>query len=199
MRLIFAGTPDVAVPSLQALLDSDRHEVVAVLTRPDAPAGRGQRPARSPVGALADKAGVKVLTPRRLRDPDFLAQLSALTPDCCPIVGYGALVPRLAPHAERNAQIGFAMLLGPVALFLGIALATAGQRDEAERWLREAIERSRVLGTVTAEVHARCAYGELLPPAEGARDQLAHALASAERLGMAGLARRAEEGLARVP
>ncbi|MGH3985240.1 MAG: methionyl-tRNA formyltransferase, partial [Pseudonocardiaceae bacterium] len=77
MRLVFAGTPEVAVPSLQALLDSGRHEIAAVLTRPDAPAGRGQRPARSPVGALADKAGLQVLTPRRLTEPDFLAQFSA--------------------------------------------------------------------------------------------------------------------------
>jgi methionyl-tRNA formyltransferase len=56
VRLVFAGTPEVAVPSLQALLASDRHKVIAVLTRPDAPAGRGRRLVRSPVGALADQA-----------------------------------------------------------------------------------------------------------------------------------------------
>ena len=57
MRLVFAGTPEVALPSLRALLASERHEVVAVVTRPDAPAGRGRHVVRSPVGALADEHG----------------------------------------------------------------------------------------------------------------------------------------------
>ena len=83
------------MPSLRALLDSPRHEVVG---RGD-PARRAERAAaaalrRSPVGALADAAGVPVLTPDRPRDPDFLAALRDLAPDCCPVVAYGALVPR---------------------------------------------------------------------------------------------------------
>ncbi|HEX2298442.1 MAG TPA: methionyl-tRNA formyltransferase, partial [Pseudonocardiaceae bacterium] len=80
MRLVFAGTPEVAVPSLTALLESDRHEVIAVLTRPDAPAGRGRQPTRSAVGELADRAGIRVLTPHRLSAPDFLAELADLAP-----------------------------------------------------------------------------------------------------------------------
>lgn len=92
MRLLFAGTPDAALPSLSALLDS-RHEVVAVLTRPDAPAGRGRRLTASPVASLAAEAGVETLKPRTPRDPEFLAQLRELAPDCCPIVAYGGLVP----------------------------------------------------------------------------------------------------------
>ena len=70
MRLVFAGTPEPALPSLRALLESPRHEVVAVVTRPDAPSGRGRGMRRSPVGALADEAGVPVLTPQRPREPD---------------------------------------------------------------------------------------------------------------------------------
>jgi len=96
MRLVFAGTPDVALPSLRALLASDRHEVVAVVTRPDAPAGRGRRLVRSPVGALADEHGIEVLTPAKAADPDFLDRLRALAPDCCPVVAYGALLPQSA-------------------------------------------------------------------------------------------------------
>jgi methionyl-tRNA formyltransferase len=95
VRLVFAGTPQVAVPSLDALLASP-HDVVAVVTRPDAPAGRGRHAARSPVATRADAAGVPVLTPTRVRDPDFLAQLTELAPDCCPVVAYGALIPATA-------------------------------------------------------------------------------------------------------
>src|SRR5580693_4845227 len=75
MRLVFAGTPQTAVPPLDALLASD-HEVVAVLTRPDAPAGRGRKVGRSPVARRAAEAGLEVLTPTRARDPEFLDRLS---------------------------------------------------------------------------------------------------------------------------
>ncbi|MPZ00146.1 MAG: methionyl-tRNA formyltransferase [Actinophytocola sp.] len=94
MRVVFAGTPEVAVPSLLALLDSERHDVVAVVTRPDARAGRGRKLVRSPVGALADEHGIEVLTPAKAGDPDFLARLSELAPDVCPTVAYGALLPQ---------------------------------------------------------------------------------------------------------
>src|SRR4051812_46762645 len=96
MKLVFAGTPDPAVPALRALLDSGRHEVVAVVTRPDAQAGRGRHVVRSPVGALADEHGIEVLTPARAGDPAFLARLSELAPDACPVVAYGALLPQSA-------------------------------------------------------------------------------------------------------
>ena len=95
MRLVFAGTPQTAVPSLDALLASG-HEVVAVLTRPDAPAGRGRKVERSPVALRAAEAGLEVLTPTRARDPEFLDRLRAIAPDCCPMVAYGALIPQAA-------------------------------------------------------------------------------------------------------
>ncbi|MGW5054667.1 methionyl-tRNA formyltransferase [Actinokineospora sp. NPDC004072] len=94
MRVVFAGTPEAALPSLRAFLASDRHEVVAVVTRPDAPAGRGRGLVRSPVGALADEHGIEVLTPAKAADPDFKARLAELAPDCCPVVAYGNLLPR---------------------------------------------------------------------------------------------------------
>jgi methionyl-tRNA formyltransferase len=93
MRLVFAGTPDTAVPALDALLKS-RHEVAAVLTRPDAPAGRGLRLAPSPVAERAAAAGVEVLKPARPREPEFLDRLRAIAPDCCPVTAYGALIPQ---------------------------------------------------------------------------------------------------------
>jgi methionyl-tRNA formyltransferase len=95
MRIVFAGTPEVAVPALDALVDS-RHEVVGVVTRPDAPAGRGRRLVASPVGQRAEALGLPVLKPEHPRDPDFQAALRDLRPDCCPVVAYGALLPQSA-------------------------------------------------------------------------------------------------------
>src|SRR5436309_6138303 len=95
MRLVFAGTPETAVPALDALLAS-RHEVAAVVTRPDAPAGRGRKVEPSPVAQRAAAAGLEVLTPARARDPEFLDRLRAIGPDCCPVTAYGALLPQAA-------------------------------------------------------------------------------------------------------
>jgi methionyl-tRNA formyltransferase len=95
MRLVFAGTPQTAVPVLDALLRS-RHEVAAVLTRPDAPTGRGRKVEPSPVARRAREAGVEVLTPPKVRDPAFLDQLRKIAPDCCPVAAYGALLPQSA-------------------------------------------------------------------------------------------------------
>jgi methionyl-tRNA formyltransferase len=95
MRLVFAGTPATAVASLDALLKS-RHEVVAVVTRPDAKAGRGLKVGASPVAERAESAGIEVLRPGRPADPDFLASLRDIAPDCCPVTAYGALLPQAA-------------------------------------------------------------------------------------------------------
>ena len=95
MRVVFAGTPRAAVLSLEAILRS-RHEVAAVITRPDAPAGRGRRPAVSPVAERAAEAGLELLKPERPRDPGFLDRLRAIAPDCCPVTAYGALLPQSA-------------------------------------------------------------------------------------------------------
>jgi len=105
MRVVFAGTPEVALPSLDAIANSD-HELVAVITRPDAPAGRGRKLTASPVGQRAEELGVPVLKPEHPRDPEFQEQLKALEPDCCPVVAYGALLPQSAldipPHGWVN-------------------------------------------------------------------------------------------------
>ena len=92
---MFAGTPQTAVPSLEALLGS-RHEVAAVLTRPDAPSGRGRQLQPSPVAEHAAAHGIEVLRPLMPSDPEFLERLRAIDPACCPIVAYGALLRREA-------------------------------------------------------------------------------------------------------
>ncbi|GAA3684395.1 methionyl-tRNA formyltransferase [Nocardioides ginsengisoli] len=95
MRVVFAGTPEVAVPALDAIADSG-HELVGVVTRPDAPAGRGRKLTPSPVAQRAAELGVPVLKPIHPRDLEFQDALRALEPDCCPVVAYGALIPRSA-------------------------------------------------------------------------------------------------------
>jgi len=104
MRLVFAGTPQTAVPVLDALLAS-RHEVVAVVTRPDAPAGRGRKIEASPVARRAAEAGLEVLAPARARDPEFLDRLREIAPDCCPVTAYGALLPQTALDIPPNGWV----------------------------------------------------------------------------------------------
>ena len=95
MRVVFAGTPEAALPTLDAIVAS-AHELVGVVTRPDAPAGRGRRLTPSPVARRAEELGVPVLRPEHPRDPDFQADLRSLAPACCPVVAYGALLPQSA-------------------------------------------------------------------------------------------------------
>ncbi|WP_030156700.1 methionyl-tRNA formyltransferase [Glycomyces sp. NRRL B-16210] len=112
MRIVFAGTPEVALPTLEALHGSD-HEVVAVLTRPDARTGRGRKVSRSPVAAWADEHGVEALTPARPREPAFLERLRELDADLVPVVAYGALVPPAALAVPRLGWINLHFSLLP--------------------------------------------------------------------------------------
>ncbi len=92
MRIVFAGTPEPALPSLRRLIDSPRHDVVAVLTRPDAASGRRARPSPSPVAQLATECGIPVLRPAKPNSEEFVAQLTELAPQACAVVAYGALL-----------------------------------------------------------------------------------------------------------
>jgi methionyl-tRNA formyltransferase len=81
------------------------HELVAVVTRPDAPAGRGRKLVASPVAEYAEELGVEVLKPVKPRDPAFLARLTEIAPDCCPVVAYGGLLPQAALDIPPNGWI----------------------------------------------------------------------------------------------
>ncbi|MEU8633802.1 methionyl-tRNA formyltransferase [Amycolatopsis sp. NPDC048633] len=166
MKLVFAGTPDPAVPALRALLDSGRHEVVAVVTRPDAQAGRGRRVVRSPVGALADEHGIEVLTPARAGDPAFLARLSELAPDACPVVAYGALLPQAALDIPRLGWVNLHFSLLPA--WRGAAPVQAAIRAGDEitgastfRIVKE-LDAGPVYGVVTETIGATDTAGGLL-------------------------------------
>jgi methionyl-tRNA formyltransferase len=104
VRIVFGGTPDVAIPSLDALVKS-RHEILAVVTRPDAPSGRGKHLAASPVAQRAGELGIELLKPQRPRDEWFVDRLTELAPDCCPVVAYGALLPQRVLDIPRHGWV----------------------------------------------------------------------------------------------
>ncbi|PWR13993.1 methionyl-tRNA formyltransferase [Micromonospora sicca] len=165
MRLIFAGTPAVAVPALDAIAASG-HELLAVVTRPDAPAGRGRGLVRSPVGAWADAHGVEVLTPARPREPEFLDRLRELAPDCVPVVAYGALVPPVALEVPRYGWINLHFSLLPAwrgaapvqhAVLHGDELTGASVFQ-----LEQGLDTGPVYGTLTDEIRPTDTSGDLL-------------------------------------
>lgn len=166
MRLVFAGTPEPAVPTLQRLLDSARHEVVAVVTRPDAAAGRGRKVLRSPVGQLADAHGVPVLTPRSPSDPDFLDQLRALEPDCCPVVAYGALLRPAALAIPRHGWVNLHFSLLPAwrgAAPVQSAIRAGDAVTGASTFrIEEGLDTGPVFGIVTETIRANDTAGALL-------------------------------------
>jgi methionyl-tRNA formyltransferase len=165
LRLLFAGTPEAAVPSLEALLASD-HEVVAVLTRPDARSGRGRRVSRSPVAERADAAGLPVLQPRSPREPEFLAQLADLAVDCAPVVAYGALVPPAALDLPAHGWVNLHFSLLPAwrgAAPVQHALMAGDEVTGACTFrLEQGLDTGPVFGVVTEPIGPRDTAGDLL-------------------------------------
>ncbi|MFE5733264.1 methionyl-tRNA formyltransferase [Streptomyces sp. NPDC056528] len=166
MKLVFAGTPEVAVPALDALIASGRHEVAAVVTRPDAPAGRGRRLVASPVAQRAEEAGIEVLKPARPRDEDFLARLREIAPDCCPVVAYGALLPKVALDVPARGWVNLHFSLLPAwrgAAPVQHALMAGDQVTGASTFLiEEGLDSGPVYGVVTEDVRPTDTSGDLL-------------------------------------
>ena len=166
MRIVFAGTPPPALPSLRRLIDSPRHDVVAVLTRPDAAAGRRGKPAPSPVAQLALDAGIPVLRPVRPNSPEFAAELAELAPDCCAVVAYGALLSPelLAVPAHGWVNLHFSLLpawrgAAPVQAAIAAGDAVTG----ATTFLIEpALDSGPVYGVLTETIRPTDTAGELL-------------------------------------
>ncbi|GII04926.1 methionyl-tRNA formyltransferase [Planobispora takensis] len=166
MRLVFAGTPDTALPALRALLDSPRHEVVAVVTRPDAPSGRGRRVHPSPVAELAEEAGLEVLRPPKAGDPAFLERLREIGPDACPVVAYGALLPQSALDIPRYGWINLHFSLLPAwrgAAPVQHAVLHGDEITGASTFqIVKELDAGPVYGMVTEEIRATDTSGELL-------------------------------------
>lgn len=171
MRIVFAGTPDTALPSLEALILS-RHEVAAVLTRPDAPAGRGRKVRPSPVSVLARDHGIDVLTPASPSETEFLDQLREIAPQCCPIVAYGALLRRAALDVPEFGWINLHFSVLPAwrgAAPVQRALMAGDEVTGATVFsLVEELDAGPILGTITEPVRDADTAGTLL-------DRLAHA------------------------
>jgi len=152
MRVVFAGTPEVAVPSLNAIAAS-RHELVGVVTRPDAAQGRSKRLVPSPVAQRAEELGVPVLKPEHPREPEFQAELKALEPDCCPVVAYGAMLPQSALDIPRHGWVNLHFSLLPA--YRGAApvqrAVWAGEEISGATTFRivKAMDAGPVFGTMT--------------------------------------------------
>ncbi|GBQ03091.1 methionyl-tRNA formyltransferase [Streptomyces spongiicola] len=166
MKLVFAGTPEVAVPALDALIASGRHEVAAVVTRPDAPAGRGRRLVASPVAQRAQEAGIEVLKPARPRDEEFLARLREIAPDCCPVVAYGALLPKRALDIPSRGWVNLHFSLLPAwrgAAPVQHAILAGDEMTGASTFrIEEGLDSGPVYGVITERVRPTDTSGDLL-------------------------------------
>jgi methionyl-tRNA formyltransferase len=165
VRIVFGGTPDVAIPSLDALADS-RHELVAAVTRPDAPSGRGKRLTASPVAQRAVELGIEVLKPQRPRDEEFVGRLTQIAPDCCPVVAYGALLPQRVLDIPRHGWVNLHFSLLPA--WRGAApvqhAILAGDQITGATTFRIVLELDAgpIFATVTEPVRPDDTAGELL-------------------------------------
>ena len=165
MRVVFAGTPEPAVPSLQALLDS-HHDVIAVVTRPDAPSGRGRTLTASPIAELAARHGIETLKPAKPSEPEFMARLSELAPDCCPVVAYGALIPQSVLDIPRIGWINLHFSLLPAwrgAAPVQHAIKAGDEITGATTFLLEAgMDTGPVFGHITDAIGPHDTSGDLL-------------------------------------
>jgi methionyl-tRNA formyltransferase len=165
LKLVFAGTPEPALPSLRALLAS-RHEVAAVVTRPAAAAGRGRQVHASPVEALARQSGIEVLSPARPRDPEFLARLAEIGPDCCPVVAYGALLPRAALDIPRHGWVNLHFSLLPAWRGAAPVQAALWHGDDVTGAttfeIEESLDSGPVYGVLTEQIGPSETAGDLL-------------------------------------
>ncbi|GAA0292835.1 methionyl-tRNA formyltransferase [Streptomyces polychromogenes] len=166
MKLVFAGTPEVAVPALDALIASGRHEVAAVVTRPDAPAGRGRRLVASPVAERAEEAGIEVLKPVRPRDPEFQERLREIAPDCCPVVAYGALIPKSALDIPVHGWVNLHFSLLPAwrgAAPVQQSIMAGDQVTGASTFrIEEGLDTGPVFGVLTEDIRPTDTSGDLL-------------------------------------
>ena len=164
MRVLFAGTPAVAVPSLDALLQAG-FDVVAVLTRPDAPIGRKRVLTPSPVAARAAELGIEVIHAAKV-DADVTARIAAVAPDVAAIVAYGGLIPRAALDVPRHGWINLHFSLLPAwrgaAPVQRAVIAGDDITGAVTFLLEEGLDTGPVFGTLTEAVRPEDTAGDLL-------------------------------------
>ncbi|MEJ7772162.1 MAG: methionyl-tRNA formyltransferase [Geodermatophilaceae bacterium] len=165
MRLVFAGTPDPALPALNAIAESD-HDLIAVVTRPDARRGRGRHTETSPVAVRAEELGIDVLRPVRPKDPEFLEALASLAPDACPVVAYGALIPTdalaIPPHGWINLHFSLLPAWRGAAPVQRAIMAGDDVTGASTFRLEEGLDTGPVYGVLTEPIGSRDTAGDLL-------------------------------------
>jgi methionyl-tRNA formyltransferase len=165
VRVVFAGTPQAALPSLDAIARS-RHELIAVITRPDAPAGRGRRLEASPVKVRAQELGLPVLTPHSVKEPEFLDELERLEPDACPVVAYGNLVPQAAldlpPHGWINLHFSLLPAWRGAAPVQHAIMAGDEMTGASTFRLERGLDTGPVYGVMTEAIRPTDTAGDLL-------------------------------------
>ncbi|MDT5185322.1 MAG: methionyl-tRNA formyltransferase [Mycobacterium sp.] len=166
MRIVFAGTPEPALPSLRRLIDSPRHDVVAVLTRPDAASGRRAKPSPSPVAELALDHGIPVLRPQRPNSEEFVAELTELAPEACAVVAYGALLSERLLAVPTHGWVNLHFSLLPAwrgAAPVQAAIAAGDTVTGATTFqIEPALDSGPVYGVVTEAIQATDTAGDLL-------------------------------------
>ncbi|WP_421840262.1 methionyl-tRNA formyltransferase [Mycobacterium sp.] len=166
MRLVFAGTPETALPALRGLVNAARHEVIAVLTRPDAVTGRRGKPEPSPVAREALERGIPVLRPPQPNSAEFVAELSDLAPECCAVVAYGALLggPLLAVPPRGWVNLHFSLLpawrgAAPVQAAISAGDSITGATTFQ---IEPSLDSGPVYGVVTETIRPTHTAGDLL-------------------------------------
>ncbi|BBY91509.1 methionyl-tRNA formyltransferase [Mycobacterium gallinarum] len=166
MRLVFAGTPEPALPSLAWLVESPRHDVVAVLTRPDAAVGRRGTPSPSPVARFAMDHDIPVLRPTKPNSEEFIEELAALAPECCAVVAYGALLREGLLAVPKHGWINLHFSLLPAwrgAAPVQAAIAAGDTVTGATTFqIEPALDSGPVYGVVTETIRPTDTAGELL-------------------------------------
>ena len=166
MRLVFAGTPEAALPALRRLIDSPRHEVIAVLTRPDAASGRRGKPEPSAVAREAIERGIPLLRPSQPNSAEFVAELAGLAPDCCAVVAYGALLRDALLAVPPRGWINLHFSLLPAwrgAAPVQAAIAAGDTITGATTFrIEPSLDSGPIYGVVTETIRPTDTAGELL-------------------------------------
>jgi methionyl-tRNA formyltransferase len=113
MRVVFMGTGEIGVPTLRALLDSEEHEVVGIVTQPDKPVGRSQRIEPPPIKKALTGTALPILQPKRMKEPQSIDEIRALAPDVIVVMAYGQILPREVLEIPSNACLNLHASLLP--------------------------------------------------------------------------------------
>jgi len=165
MRIVFLGTGEIGVPSLKALAASASHEVCAVFTQPDRPAGRDLKLRPSPVKLAAHELGLPVFQPEKIRHPEALAEIKALAPDLIVVVAYGQILPKvlldLPPRGCLNIHASLLPRHRGASPINAAILAGDHETGLTIMWMDEGLDTGDILLTETTPIGPHETAGSL--------------------------------------